>query len=94
MMIVESERSDSEMAWELVHFQIDRERPEPLYRQLYECLNTGIATGQLRSGMRLPPTRQMARELGLSRQTVLAAYQELEADGRVTGQVGRGTFVL
>lgn len=66
---------------------------EPLYRQLVDQIVEAITTGQLPAGARLPPTRTLARERGLARQTVLAAYQELAAEGWVEGQVGRGTYV-
>lgn len=66
----------------------------PLYRQLVTQIVEAIKTGQLAAGSRLPPTRQLAQERGLARQTVLAAYQELIAEGWAEGQVGRGTYVV
>lgn len=78
----------------LQDFTPGRDRSESLYRQLYRGLAEAIKTGRLAPGTRLPPTRVLAEQLGLSRQTVIAAYQELHADGLVGGHVGRGTFVM
>src|SRR5262249_48888401 len=68
-------------------------RPVPLYRQLYDALRTAILGGQLRPGARLPATRTLALELGLSRTTVVSAMQQLLAEGYVNGRVGSGTYV-
>ncbi len=65
----------------------------PLYRQLYDCLRQAILDGRLRPGQRLPPTRILARELGLSRNTVLLAFDFLFAEGYLLGKPGSGTFV-
>jgi 2-aminoadipate transaminase len=65
----------------------------PLYRQLYSYFSDLIQSGRLASGERLPPTRELAGSLGLNRTTVSAAYELLESDGLITGQVGRGSFV-
>jgi GntR family transcriptional regulator/MocR family aminotransferase len=67
--------------------------PVPLTQQLEEGLRAGILTGRLAAGTRLPSTRQLARELGISRTTVLAAFAELLADGYVEGKHGSGTYV-
>ncbi len=72
---------------------IDANSGQPIYRQLYEALKQSIMTGALRPGDRLAPTRELAQEMGLNRATVSAAYELLEADGLISGQVGRGSFV-
>ncbi len=72
---------------------IDGASATPIYRQLYEGLKHSIMTGALRPGDRLAATRELAAELGLNRATVSAAYELLEADGLISGQVGRGSFV-
>jgi 2-aminoadipate transaminase len=66
----------------------------PLYRQLYAQLKTFIESSRIASGGRLPATRDLAGQLGLNRATVSAAYELLEAEGLITGQVGRGSFVV
>lgn len=74
-------------------FQPDRSSPEPLYRQLALYFEDLIDTHRLVPGERLPPTRELAGALGLGRNTVSLTYETLEAAGRVTSHVGRGTFV-
>ncbi len=65
----------------------------PLYRQVFEHLALQIRSGELARGERLLPTRELAGQLGLNRTTVSAAYELLEAQGLIAGQVGRGSFV-
>jgi GntR family transcriptional regulator/MocR family aminotransferase len=65
----------------------------PLYRQLYRALRARILAGELAGGARLPATRTLAAELGVSRNTVAGAYAQLLAEGYVEGQVGAGTYV-
>lgn len=65
----------------------------PLYEQLYRSLRAAILTGRLRPRARLPSTRELAEAAEVSRNTVLAAYQQLFAEGYVSGRVGSGTFV-
>lgn len=72
---------------------LDRDSAEPLYRQLREALAHGIACGTLDATAPLPPTRQLAAELGLSRNTINAAYQELIAEGFINARPRRGLFV-
>ena len=64
-----------------------------LYQQLYQSLRSAILAGQLVPGARLPATRALARELGVSRNTVLLAYEQLLAEGYAVGQAGSGTYV-
>ncbi len=67
--------------------------PEGLTRQIYAQLRAAILDGRLRAGDRLPPTRALARELGVARLTVATAFDWLRAEGYVYGRVGAGTFV-
>ncbi|WP_412540365.1 PLP-dependent aminotransferase family protein [Longispora sp. K20-0274] len=60
-----------------------------IYRQLLDA----ILDGRLRTGERLPPTRELAASLEVSRNTVAAAYDRLTAEGFLVGRVGAGTFV-
>lgn len=60
-----------------------------IYRQLVEA----IMDGRLRAGEQLPPTRELARRLDVSRNTVALAYELLVAEGTVIGRVGAGSFV-
>ena len=65
----------------------------PAYRQIAERIAAKIRDGALPAGERLPPDRALARALGLSRTTVVAAYDELKAAGLVHGRQGSGTYV-
>src|SRR5215203_4961900 len=65
----------------------------PLYGHLVSLLEGAIARGELSSGSRLPPERELAARLRISRTTVVSAYRELESRGLLRGYVGRGTFV-
>jgi len=68
-------------------------RERPIYRRLVELVERSLAAGTLTAGAQLPPERDLARALKVSRTTVVNAYRELEAKGLVRGYVGRGTFV-
>jgi 2-aminoadipate transaminase len=72
---------------------LSHESEVPLYRQLYEHIALRIRSGGLARGERLPATRELAGLLGLNRTTVSAAYDILETEGLIAGQVGRGSFV-
>ena len=65
----------------------------PLYRWLYEELRAAILGGHLPPGMRLPATRELAAQYGLSRPTIVTAFEQLRAEGYVEGKVGSGTYV-
>ncbi|WP_328630130.1 MocR-like pyridoxine biosynthesis transcription factor PdxR [Streptomyces sp. NBC_00356] len=73
--------------------EIERGRGEPLYRQVRQAIEHGIASGRLDAGGRLPSSRLLAQELGVSRNTVTAAYQELVAEGFVESRARSGLFV-
>lgn len=72
---------------------LDPQAPYALYRQLFDQLRDAILSGQLRVGTRLPSTRTLASELGISRHTILSAYDQLRAEGYIEGAVGAGTVV-
>jgi 2-aminoadipate transaminase len=72
---------------------IDLQSDVPLYRQVFRQLKDSINCGRLPKGARLPATRELAGLLGLNRTTVSAAYELLESEGLISGQVGRGSFV-
>ncbi len=65
----------------------------PLYRQLRQALEHQILSGSLVPNLPLPSSRELARELGLSRNTVNAAYQELLASGMIESHSRRGYFI-
>ena len=72
---------------------IARNTGVPLYRQLRQALEHDIATGALNPHLALPSSRELARELGVSRNTVNTAYAELEAEGFVEARSRQGLFV-
>ncbi|MBC8162086.1 MAG: PLP-dependent aminotransferase family protein [Roseiflexaceae bacterium] len=76
-----------------MHFSLDRTSVRPLYRQLTHEIQQRIRSGALPPGARLPPVRELAQQLGVTRLTVHSAYSELQAGGWVEATVGRGTFV-
>jgi GntR family transcriptional regulator / MocR family aminotransferase len=66
----------------------------PLHLQIYRHLRQAVLTGTLKPGSRLPSTRSLAEDLGVSRTTVLAAYDQLLSEGYVEGRIGAGTRVV
>jgi GntR family transcriptional regulator/MocR family aminotransferase len=72
---------------------LDHASPTPLYRQLYERLRRAILSGQLHAGERLPSTRTLASQLGVSRNVVCLACDQLIAEGYIISKVGRGMHV-
>ena len=65
----------------------------PLYRQIYEGVRDAILSGKLTSGARLPASRVLAKQLSVSRLTVVNAFEQLLAEGYLEGKTGAGTFV-
>jgi GntR family transcriptional regulator/MocR family aminotransferase len=72
---------------------VDRSADVPLGHQVQEALRRAIRSGRLGSGERLPSTRQLADQLGVSRGLVVSAYEQLLAEGYVVSAVGSGTRV-
>jgi GntR family transcriptional regulator/MocR family aminotransferase len=68
-------------------------RGAPRHQQIYDALRAAILNGALRQGERLPSSRVLANDLGVSRTTVLGAFSRLLAEGFVTGNTGAGTRV-
>src|SRR6185436_15117660 len=68
-------------------------RSAPLYRRIYEALRQKILSGELAAGASLPGTRTLARDLGVSRIVVLAAFEQLAAEGYIESQIGSGSRV-
>ncbi len=78
----------------LPQIQLERRGDSPLHRQLSTQLSRALRAGGAADGARLPSSRVLARLLGVSRNTVLTAYDELAADGLVAGRQGSSTRVL
>jgi DNA-binding transcriptional MocR family regulator len=74
--------------------RLERESDVPIYQQIFRQIRDRIVSGALPAGTRLVPERDLARELGVNRTTVVNAYRELKKAGYVAAHVGRGTTVL
>ena len=74
-------------------FTIDRRSPVPLHRQVYHDIREAILARRLTSGTRLPSSRDLATQLGVSRNTVVSAFEQIFAEGYVEGRAGAGTHV-
>ena len=72
---------------------LDEKSDAPLYRQIYETIRRSILSGEFHSGRQLPPSRFLAKQLGVSRMTVINAYDQLLAEGYLESRSGAGTFV-
>ena len=73
--------------------QLDRGRDQPLRSQLEAGLRDAIRSGRLQGGERLPSSRELARELGVSRGLVQECYNQLLAEGYLTSRIGSATRV-
>ena len=72
---------------------IDQKSRTALHKQIYDGYRDAIVNGLLRSGQRIPSTRTLAIELGISRSPVLNAYAQLLAEGYLESRVGAGTVI-
>jgi len=79
--------------WELLTAALDARRGTPMFVQLSEALAGDIRTGRLKPGDPLPGTRALATLLRVHRNTIIAGYKELMAQGLVETRRGGGTFV-
>ncbi len=71
----------------------DRAAAQPLYRQVYVQIRQAVLCGELAPGTRLPSTRELARQIGLSRTTLVNAFEQLVAEGYLQARGGSGSFV-
>src|ERR1700761_2915016 len=74
-------------------FRLDSHSGVPVFRQIIDQVQAGIATGTLGFGDQLPTVRQVAVDLAINPNTVLRAYREMEIRGIVDTQQGTGTFI-
>jgi len=66
---------------------------EKLHKKLYAAICNCILDGSLRPAARMPPTRDLANEISLSRNTILRVYEQLQAEGYISTRTSSGTFV-
>jgi len=78
---------------EAIRRKLDREKRIPLFRQVYEIVRKFILSGELKPRARLPATRTLSKNLGISRNTLLMAYDHLQSEGYVVSLTGSGTYV-
>ena len=84
----------SRQSWaDLYAFEVIRESDTPLFRQVYLQLRAAILSRRLRLGTKLPSTRELAAQLGVSRSAAVAAYEQLLAEGYTSGRHGSGTYI-
>ncbi|GAB2846884.1 PLP-dependent aminotransferase family protein [Pseudoduganella ginsengisoli] len=81
------------MLSEQIAAQLQRDGPAPLAEQVYGAMRTLVLAAVLKPGQRLPPSRQLAQDLDVSRNTILAAYARLADEGYLAGRVGAGSYV-
>jgi len=78
--------------WEL-SLALDQRREQPLFLQVASAIADDIRCGRLKPGEALPGSRELAELLGVNRNTIVAGYGELVAEGLVSTRIGGGTFV-
>jgi GntR family transcriptional regulator / MocR family aminotransferase len=84
----------NQQGWaDLYAFRVDRAGDTPLFRQVYAQMRSAILSRALRAGAKLPSSRELATRLAVSRTAVVAAYEQLLAEGYVTGKIGAGTYI-
>lgn len=74
-------------------FHVDPSASVPIYVQIMEQVRAATASGLLQTGEQLPSVRELALSLTVNPNTISRAYQELERDGIIVTQRGRGTFI-
>src|SRR2546427_6347365 len=77
----------------MLHFHIDPHSGVPVYRQMIDQFKYYMASGALKAGEQLPSIRELAQSLAINPTTVVRVYTELEREGVVEMQHGKGAFV-
>src|SRR5262249_5480608 len=78
---------------DLYTWQVDRKSATPLFHQIYLQIRSAVVSRTLAPGLRLPSTRELASRLGVARASVVSAYEQLVAEGYITGRARSGTLV-
>ena len=78
---------------EMPDLRLDGDSSTPLFDQLYQAIRTQVLNQLFTPGTRLPSSRNLSRQLGVARNTVIAAYEQLIAEGYLESRSGSGTFV-
>ncbi len=77
----------------MIGFRIDQRSGVPPYQQLVHQVRQALRLGMLQEGDQLPTVKEVVAQVAINPNTVQKAYRELELEGLVKGQPGRGTFV-
>ena len=77
-----------------MQIDLNKDKKEPIYQQIYEQLKEQIYSGELSYKELLPPERKLAQELNVNRTTILNAYNKLKQEGLIDSRIGQGTRVL
>lgn len=78
---------------DLFDWEIDRADGAPIFRQIYRQMRSAILLRTFPAGTKIPSTRALAGRLGVARMSVVSAYEQLFAEGYLSGKVGSGTYV-
>jgi GntR family transcriptional regulator / MocR family aminotransferase len=78
---------------DLYDWHIDRASNTPIFRQIYLQARAAILSRTFSAGAKLPSTRDLASRLRVARASVVAAYEQLFAEGYLSGKIGSGTYV-
>jgi GntR family transcriptional regulator / MocR family aminotransferase len=78
---------------DLYAWHVDRAGDMPLFRQVYVQIRSAILSRSLAPGTRLPSTRELSSHLRMSRSSVLSAYEQLLAEGYISGKARSGTYI-
>ncbi|KLV64239.1 PLP-dependent aminotransferase family protein [Citrobacter murliniae] len=81
------------LAGDVIKQAFSQQTDEKLHRRLYAAICSCILEGNLKPATRMPPSRDLASELALSRNTVLRVYEQLQAEGYISARTSSGTFV-
>lgn len=81
------------LAGDVIKHAFSQQTDEKLHRRLYAAICSCILEGSLKPATRMPPSRDLAGELALSRNTVLRVYEQLQAEGYISARTSSGTFV-
>ena len=73
--------------------RVDPYNPKPVYSQIKEAIYIAIARGELAPGDKLPPIRDLAKEIGVNPGTVARAYRELAEEGIISTRAGGGSHI-
>lgn len=76
-----------------MRFELNFKSAKPVYLQVVDQVKAAVASGAVRSGDALPSIRPLAEELRVNRNTIAKAYTELEHQGVITTETGRGCFI-